>query len=320
MWHIHPTEKWIDEVVKIMNEEQLKPEDSKFMIAFFSSMDNEFVDYFKNNKKRISSFSGRNFHIFTPLIYEDDVIPDEHWRHMRNEFRSLGIPVKTEPTFVFFNLAKLRYNNYEPAFFAGFACNSFKNFPNKLKNSIDTCIEVNDAYLLAQKLSEIFLSENIIPLDRIDYQFKQTIINKLPKSTLFISHSSLDKPFVKKLVVELSKDDSINFWIDEKNLFAGDDIQKTITSSLHDSDYLIIIISENSTKSNWVNFEISQFIALAEGKNIIPIVISKGHRFPEPINNLITRLKYLDFTDEKNWQSNIQELKQAITRNKQKYI
>lgn len=318
MWHIHPTEKWIDEVVKFMNEHQLKPEDSKFMIAFFSSMDNGFVDYFKKNKNRISSFSGRNFHIFTPLIYEDNVIPDEHWRYMRNEFQALGIPVKTEPTFVFFNLDKWRHDHYEPLFFAGFVCSSFRNFPNKLKNAIDTCIEVNDTHLLAQKLSEIFLSENIIRFDQVDYQLKQTITRKLPKSTLFISHSNIDKPFVRKLVDELSKDDSIKFWIDEKDLLAGDDIQKTITSSLHESDYLLIVISENSTTSSWVNFEISQFMAFAEGKNIIPILISKEHRFPEPIDNLITRLKYLDFTDETKWQTNIQELKQAITRNKRK--
>jgi len=51
MWHIHPTEEWIDEVIKIMNDNSLRPEQSKFMIAFFSSMDNEFVDYFKDNKK-----------------------------------------------------------------------------------------------------------------------------------------------------------------------------------------------------------------------------------------------------------------------------
>lgn len=44
MWHIHPTEQWIDEVIKFMNERQLNLGDSKFMIAFFSSMDNEFVE------------------------------------------------------------------------------------------------------------------------------------------------------------------------------------------------------------------------------------------------------------------------------------
>lgn len=92
MWHIHPTEQWIDEVVKFMSERQLSLEDSKFMIAFFSSMDNDFVRYFKSNQSKISSFSGRSFHIFTPLIYEGNTIPDEHWRYMRNEFKALGIP------------------------------------------------------------------------------------------------------------------------------------------------------------------------------------------------------------------------------------
>lgn len=317
MWYIHPTEKWIDEVVKLMNEQQLKPEHSKFMIAFFSSMDNEFVDYFRNNKNRISSFSGRNVHVFTPLIYEDNVIPDEDWRYMRNEFRALGIPVKTEPAFVFFNLDR-RCDHYEPSFFAGFIRNSFNNFPNKLKNAIDICVEVNDTHLLATKLAEIFLSENIIPYDQVDYQFKQTITRKLPKSTIFISHSSIDKPFTRKLIAELSKDDLLSCWIDEKEILASDDIQKTITTSLHSSDYLLIVISENSAKSSWVNFEISQFMSIANGKNIIPIVISKGHIFPEPIDNLIRRLKYLDFTDETKWQENIQELKQVFMRTKTK--
>lgn len=314
MWHILPTEQWIDGVVRFINENQLKPENSKFMMAFFSSLDIDFVDYFQRNKKQISSFSGYNFHIFTPLIYEDKVIPDEHWRYMRNEFNSLGIPVKTEPTFVFFNLDKLRHDRYEPIFFAGFECSTFNDFPRKLKNAIDKCIEVNDTRHLADKLSEIFLSKNIIPFDRVDHQLKETITRKLPQSTIFISHSSVDKPFVKKLEAELSKDKSLKFWIDENEILAGDDIQKSISKTLSKSDYLLLVISEKSTKSSWVNFEVSQFMGFAEGKNIIPIVISKGQKFSEPIDNLIRRLKYLDFSNDGNWDKNIEAIKQALTQ------
>ena len=71
MFHIQqPTEQWIDEVVNVINENQLKPEESKFMMAFFSSMDSEFVEYFQNNKTQISSFSGHNFQIpyLQPII------------------------------------------------------------------------------------------------------------------------------------------------------------------------------------------------------------------------------------------------------------
>lgn len=319
MWYIHPTEKWIEEVVRLMNERQLKPENSRFMIAFFSSMDNDFVGYFKENKERISSFSGRNFHIFTPLIYEGNTIPDDAWRYMRNEFKGLGIPIETDPTFVFFSLegySSARHHGYYPEFFAGFVCKSFNNFPNKLKNAIDTCIETKNPHYLSQKLSEIFSSENIIWHSKINHEFSETIARKLPKSTVFISHSSLDKQFVRTLVDELSKDSSVNVWFDEKELLAGDDIQQTITNALrYESDFLLLVISENSTKSSWVQFEVSQFMGFAEGKNIIPIVISKEQRFPKPIDELITRLKYLDFTDEAKWQANIQTLKQVIKKN-----
>ena len=96
MFHIQqPTEQWIDEVVNVINENQLKPEESKFMMAFFSSMDSEFVEYFQNNKTQISSFSGHNFHIFTPSYIEDRVIPDEEWRKMRNDSNLSGIPIGT---------------------------------------------------------------------------------------------------------------------------------------------------------------------------------------------------------------------------------
>ncbi|MDR6195693.1 hypothetical protein [Siphonobacter sp. SORGH_AS_0500] len=211
MWHVLPTEKWIDGVVKFINDNQLKPENSKFMMAFFSSMDTEFVEYFQRSKNQISSFSGYNFHIFTPLIYEDKVIPDEHWRYMRSEFNSLGIPIKTEPTFVFFNLDKYRHDRYEPTFFAGFECNTFNDFPRKLKNAIDKSIEVSDTRHLADKLSEIFLSRNIIPFDSVNHQLKETIAQQLPQAKIFISHSSVDKSFVKKLEAELSKDKSLKF-------------------------------------------------------------------------------------------------------------
>lgn len=315
MWHIHPTEKWIEDVVKNINDKQLNIEDSKFMIAFFSSMDNDFVHYFQTNKNQISSFSGANFHIFTPVIFDDQVIPDEDWRYMRREFNTMGVPVKTEPTFVFFNLKTSENESFEPNFFAGFTCDSFNSFPNKLKNAIDSTIEIKDTKSLQQKLTEIFRSQNIIPFDNINQELKKTITRKLPKSTIFISHSSLDKPFARKLMDELSTDNDLKFWIDEQEILVGDDIQKTVTRSLKQSDYLFLIISENSIKSSWVNFEVSQFMGFANEKNIIPIIISKGQKFPEPLDNFIRRLKYLDFSDDNNWKKNTDEIKRLLTIN-----
>lgn len=312
MWHILPTEKWIDEVVKFINDNHLEPKSSKFMMAFFSSMDTEFVDYFKNNEKQISSFSGSSFHIFTPLIYEDKFIPDGDWRFMRNEFNNMGIPVHNEPTFVFFSLKAMNNGLLEPTFFAGFECASFQNFNRKMKYAINTSIAISDTQRLAYELASIFQSPNIIPVDNVDYHFKETIMRRLPKSKVFISHSSNDKPFVNKLVSALSTDHNLSFWIDENEIKAGTDIQKVISQSLKDSDYLLIIISESSIKSNWVNFEITQFMGFSDNQKIIPIKLSKDQDFPEPLNNLLRRLKYIDFSDGLKWEKNIETLKCAI--------
>ncbi len=322
MFYIHPTEQWIDEVVRLMNENQLKPDSSRFMIAFFSSLDNEYLDYFKSNKERISSYSGKNFHIFTPLIYEGSTIPDGDWRHFRREFQSMGIPLQSDPTFVFFNLEGggipkgdgWKTYHYYPAFFAGFACSSFGDFPTKLKRAIDACIDIKHTHLLSQRLSEIFLTENLIWHDIHHSQLRDTISRRLPKSTVFISHSSKDKPFVRRLVHELSTDNSLRVWIDENEIHAGDDIQRAITQSLRptDTDWLLLVISEHSTESSWVNFEVSQFMGFADGKNIIPVVLAKGRHFPEPIDNLIRRLRYVDFSDETKWDDGVRDLKRVL--------
>ena len=312
MWYLHSTEKWLEEVVKRINDKQFLPDNSKFMIAFFSSMDRDFVSYFQNSKEQISSYSGRNFHIFTPLIFENQIIPDDDWRNIRRQFKSYGIPVSTDPTFVFFKLVHTDNGTYEPNFFAGYWCRNFNDFPNKLRNAIDISIDISDISSLQKKLTEIFLSRNIIPTDNVDRDLKQTFSNSLPKSKIFISHSSIDKSFAKRLINELSQDSNVKFWIDENEILVGDDIQKNITKSLKQSDYLFLIISENSIKSDWVKFELSQFIGFANGENIIPIVISKGQNFSEPLDNQVRRLKYLDFSDNTNWNRNIYELKKLL--------
>lgn len=313
MFYIYQTEKWIDDVVKSMNEKQLKPENSQFMIVFFSSMDYELVDYFKTHKKQISSYSGNNFHIFTPFIFEDNLISDNEMGTLAYEFSSFGIPIKAKPTFIFFKLQKTIDDSYEPNFFGGFELSTFQDFHEKLKEIIYYATRINDTRELEQKLTHIFGVKNLITNYSISSDLKQTITHKLPKAKIFISHSSTDKPFVRKLISTLS-DNDMNFWIDEKEIQAGDDIQKSISKNLKGSSYLLAIISKNSVNSKWVTFELSQFMGFANNQNIIPILIDKGQKFSEPIDNLLSRLKYLDFSDEANWNKNIEELKHVLKK------
>lgn len=314
MFYLQSTVNWLDEVVNTINARHLDPVKSVFMISFFSSMDNEFVDYFKSSKERISSVSGRNFHIFTPLIYENGLVPDGDWRLIKNGFIKNGVIIKSLPTFVFFKLEKVS-NDLAPKFFAGFEVTSFEGFNNKLKRVIECCISEKDTQWLTKNLVEIFLSQNLIVPNNVSNDLLNDISTKLNIPKIFISHSSEDKPFVKKLIESLSTA-KINCWLDENEIKVGDDLSKVITSNLRDSDFLLLTISKNSAKSKWVHYELSQFIGFNDGKRILPILIDSSiSDFPEPLKNDLIRLKYLDFSRNDRWESNIQELLGIIKYN-----
>jgi hypothetical protein len=313
MWYLFSTKDWLAEVVKSMNEGQLKPENSRFMMTFFTSMDYEFVEYFKTYKNQISAYSGKNFHIYTPFIFNGNLVSDDELQYMSEDIRKWGIPISNKPLFVFFNLQQRVDGSYEPVFFASFELTEFNNFNNKLKDIIYFSSQTQDKKTLEFKLMEIFNSRNLIDNNSIQPQLKELISYALPKNKIFISHSTLDKPFVRKLIAALAESD-INFWIDEKEIGAGDDIQKSVSKSLKESKYLLVIISGNSVNSKWVSFELAQYMSFSEDQKIIPILIDKNQQFSEPIDNLLRRIKYLDFTDDSDWEINIEALKSVLKK------
>lgn len=110
---------------------------------------------------------------------------------------------------------------------------------------------------------------------------------------IFISHSSKDKPFVRKLVNDLSVY-NIAVWFDEDKLSLGDHLDKKISNAIENNYYIGVVISSHSINSKWVEKELE----IAEeqktlGKCIItvPILIEKIE-IPESIRHNL----YADFT------------------------
>jgi hypothetical protein len=319
--HTEPTERWIQGVVHLMNEHQLSPESSRFIIAFFSSLDFDFVEYFQSNKEQISSFSGRNCHILTPLIDAGRIVPDEHWRKLREEFRSSRIPIQSDPTLVFFALERwttgrpgLTTRGYNPRFFAGFSLPSFTGFPAKLRNAIDACAACDDTYLLHHRLSQIFASNSLLGNDHLAEPLASTLAECIPRRTVFVSYCSADRGFVHWLVHELAADPTLRLWIDETSIPPGSDFQQLITHTLRasDTDYLLLVVSEHSVASSWVQFEVSQFIGFADGRRIVPLLLSPQQSFPPPIDNVVRRLHHVDFTSEDLRSNGLQLLKEVL--------
>jgi hypothetical protein len=73
-------------------------------------------------------------------------------------------------------------------------------------------------------------------------------------SKIFISHSSKDKKFARKLAKSLSV---FGFppWLDELEIHVGDSIVQKVQQGLEDCDFMVLVLSKNSVKSKWVENE-----------------------------------------------------------------
>ncbi len=71
----------------------------------------------------------------------------------------------------------------------------------------------------------------------------------------FISHSSIDKPFVERLATDLRTREGIDAWVDKWEILAGDSIQAKIEEGLTNAGVFLLVLSPESVNSNWVSRE-----------------------------------------------------------------
>lgn len=90
---------------------------------------------------------------------------------------------------------------------------------------------------------------------------------------VFISHSSVDKEFVRTLKKDLNVN-GILTWFDEDQLELGDSLIEKLNAGLSESSHFVIILSQASTNSDWVKYELKKALenkALKLVNKIIPI-------------------------------------------------
>ncbi len=112
---------------------------------------------------------------------------------------------------------------------------------------------------------------------------------------VFISHSSIDKKFVRTLKDDLTEN-SIETWFDEDQLDLGDSLSDKLELALEDSSHFLIILSPSSVNSEWVKFELEK--ALKQNnmqvlQKIIPVKYSPCE-VPKELNTLL----YADLSNE----------------------
>lgn len=116
--------------------------------------------------------------------------------------------------------------------------------------------------------------------------------NKALFGKIFISHSSADKAFVRKLVASLEADGFLT-WVDEKELLPGDPLATTISEGLARAPAVIVVVSQASIQSRWLKFELNKATdrMVQGGCRVIPVLIETVAVPPE-----VAGLLYADFS------------------------
>jgi hypothetical protein len=132
------------------------------------------------------------------------------------------------------------------------------------------------AFILAGGFSIVFLS---IANLRSVYKGRRQ------KDSCFISHSSADKEFARRLCSRM-RDEGIRAWFDEEDMKAGREVHPQIDAAIRTHDKFLLILSEASMHSAWVAREIRR-TRLAERR--------EGQRKLFPI-------RLVDFSQIKAWE------------------
>ena len=115
--------------------------------------------------------------------------------------------------------------------------------------------------------------------------------------SIFLSHNSRDKPFVRKLATRLSEA-GVVVWLDEVHLTIGDSLIDKIADAIDRVQFVAAIVSQHSNTSSWVKKELSLAMTKeisGSTKVILPIVIDDCE-----LPNALKDKLYADFRKHKS--------------------
>jgi hypothetical protein len=133
----------------------------------------------------------------------------------------------------------------------------------------------------------------------------------MDRSYAFISYSRKDAAFAKSLSSSLTEV-GISNWFDENEMLPGDSLVERLQIAIEKANHFIIILSQESVQSKWVQIELAAAIHLeieTRVKRIIPVVIDEC-KIPLFVRDYI----YADFKNPETYGFGLSKLVQAIDR------
>ncbi|MCC6975533.1 MAG: SUMF1/EgtB/PvdO family nonheme iron enzyme [Anaerolineae bacterium] len=150
----------------------------------------------------------------------------------------------------------------------------------------------------ADKQKRIDELQTVIIREQIEAPLAPPSPNPRLRDHIFISYAHADRAFVEKLVGNL-RERGYLVWIDLDGIRGGDVWRQAISDGVSASGVVLVILSPDSVKSEWVKIELT--IARKQGKKIVPLLahplVTTEDRLAYERMNL-EAIQYLDFTQD----------------------
>ena len=129
---------------------------------------------------------------------------------------------------------------------------------------------------------------------------------------VFLSHSSNDKPRIKRIKKDLESH-QIECWVDEEEIPFGGSITEYIERGLNESEIIMVFLSKNSVHSQWVKTEWQTKFFDQVNKNkitVIPVLLEKCDIPP-----MLKGRRYVDFSIKSEYEINLSNLLNQLNKN-----
>lgn len=126
---------------------------------------------------------------------------------------------------------------------------------------------------------------------------------------VFISYSSKDSNAAKN-IAEMLREHGIEPWLAEEQVLPGDRIFEKIQKAIKESEYFIVLLSQNSLKSKWVSMELGAALSRAAegtGSRILPVILDDV-QLPANIRSIL----YIDL--RQNFKDGIDRIVSAVSQ------
>jgi|SRR5450755_806295 TIR domain/Pentapeptide repeats (8 copies) len=116
-------------------------------------------------------------------------------------------------------------------------------------------VGIDTIYRSQGNIPEVFLRSLGVPDTFITYA-RALVSRPIEYYTCFVSYSSKDEPFARRLYADLQSN-GVRCWFAPENLRMGDRIRPSIDEAIRLHDKLLLVLSQHSLESAWVEKEVA---------------------------------------------------------------